>query len=99
MKGSDIRPCDQCDFAASQLGNLKQHKKVKHERIRYPCDQCEYAATQLSVLKKHKESKHKRVRYPCATQKPDLKTHKKYKHEGTDIPVISVNILLFIYHI
>ena len=85
-------PCDQCEYAASELGNLHQHKQSKHEGIRYPCDQCEYAATQLSALKRHKQSKHKGIRYPrdqCeydATGQGHLKQHKKAKHQGIRYP-------------
>lgn len=49
----------------SRKYELKEHKKSKHDRIRYSCDQCEYAATKPSPLKTHMESKHEGVRYPC----------------------------------
>ena len=42
---------DLCDYAATTLTNLKQHKEFKHEGIRYPCHQCEYAAVTASCLK------------------------------------------------
>ena len=31
-----VYPCDQCDFAATQLGNLKTYKESTPEGIRYP---------------------------------------------------------------
>ena len=51
-------PCDQCEYAATEIGSLKKHKESKHEGIRYPCDQCDYSATHISNLKKHKKRKH-----------------------------------------
>ena len=54
-------PCDQCEYAATQVSNLIQHKKTIHEGIRYPCDQCEYKGTQYSSLKSHKKIMHRTV--------------------------------------
>ena len=51
-------PCDQCEYSAVNLSNLKQHKEIKHEGIRYPCDNCDYSASTLQHLKQHKEIKH-----------------------------------------
>ena len=98
-KTNDIYPCDQWEFGATRQDALERHKESKHEEIRYPCDQCEYAATRQGHLKKHKESKHEWIRYPCdqceyaATELGSLKRHKKINMEGSDIPVISVNML------
>ena len=59
-------PCDQCMFAATQQGHLKQHKQAKHGHeelnistiLRYPCDQCEYTTTTVLYLRRHKKAKH-----------------------------------------
>ena len=58
-------PCDQCEYVATEVHNLKLHIDSKHEGVRYPCDHCDYAATQACVLKKHIENKHEGVRFPC----------------------------------
>ena len=42
---------DQCDYFATEAGNLKKHKRYKHEGICYPCDQCDYVANKASNLK------------------------------------------------
>ena len=60
----DVLSCDQCEYAGTRQA-LRNHKKSKHEGIRYPCDQCDYAATRRSDLKKHKESEHGGIKYPC----------------------------------
>ena len=78
--------CDECEYAATKVSNLKRHKESKHEGIRYTCDQCEYVTTGSSHLKQHIKSKHEGIRYPCdqcgyaATQLRYLKKHKESKH-------------------
>ena len=44
-------PCDQCEYLATEVRNLKKHIENKHEGVRYPCNQCEYTATDQSNLK------------------------------------------------
>ena len=56
--GNIIYRCDQCEYKATQKGNLKQHIESIHENITYPCDQCEYKSTWKGNLKKHIESIH-----------------------------------------
>ena len=81
-------PCDQCEYVATFVSNLKKHKKINHEGVRYPCDLSEYAATAISSLKHHKEAKHEGIKYPCdkyefvPSNKLHLKRHKESKHEG-----------------
>ena len=53
--------CDQCQYSANKLSNLKQHKERKHEGVKYPCDQCTYSATTFSNLKIHKQSQHEEL--------------------------------------
>ena len=83
-------PCDQCEYAATQLSALNTHKQSIHEGVRYICDLCDYAATTLSVLKRHKDIIHEGVRYPCdqceyaGTYKSALNKHKSMKHAGVD---------------
>ena len=38
-KPTKLYPCDQCEYSAAELSNLKTHTKTKHEGIRYSCDQ------------------------------------------------------------
>ena len=33
-----IYRCDECEYVATRVINLKNHKESKHEGIRYPCD-------------------------------------------------------------
>ena len=51
-------PCNQCDYKATQKGDLKKHEMAVHESIKYPCNQCDYKATKKWNLKKHKISVH-----------------------------------------
>lgn len=46
--------CDECDYKATQRGNLKQHNKSKHDSVRYGCDQCDYTTPHQGYLKVHK---------------------------------------------
>lgn len=87
--------CDQCEYSAHKLGNLKQHKAIQHEGVRYPCDQCKFAATSKVTLKKHKFNKHLGVRHPCdkceftSKSAAALKVHKKTRHneeETKEVP-------------
>ena len=81
-------PCDHCEYTSPRVSDLKQHKRVNHERIRFPCDQCEYDTTTPANLKQHIKSKHEGIRYPCdqckytATRSSDLNRHKQSLHEG-----------------
>ena len=51
-------PCDQCKYADTDAGNLKNFKNSIHECVKYPCDQCEYTSTKPSNLKIRKKFKH-----------------------------------------
>ena len=75
-----------CNYAATHLANLKQHKASVHDGVKYPCDQCAYAATQISSLNLHKESVHEKINYTCdlceytAKKYSTLSYNKKVKH-------------------
>jgi len=58
-------PCSKCDYVATSLFLIKEHKKSSHKINRYLCDQCEYSATKARYVKKHKKAKHDGIRYPC----------------------------------
>ena len=51
-------PCDQCDYQATDSGNLQRHIQSKHECIKYPCNQCDSKLTRRSHLKSHIKAKH-----------------------------------------
>ena len=52
-------PCDQCDYKATQKGDLLKHIKSLHEGVKIPCGQCDYKATEKGHLLRHVKSKHK----------------------------------------
>ena len=35
-------PCDECDYDAKYLNNLKRHKLAWHEGVKSSCDQCSW---------------------------------------------------------
>ena len=53
--------CDQCDYKATQKGNLLSHIKAIHEGIKISCDQCDYKATQKGNLLSHIKAIHEGV--------------------------------------
>jgi hypothetical protein len=40
------------------VGNLRQHIRAAHARVRYPCNLCDYRATRNHDLVRHKNAKH-----------------------------------------
>ena len=44
-------PCDQCDYKAKNVGNLKKHVESIHDGVCYTCDQCTYKATKKGHIK------------------------------------------------
>ena len=45
--------CKECEYVATQAGNLKTHIENKHKGMRYPCSKCEFAATTTRSLRTH----------------------------------------------
>jgi predicted RNA-binding Zn-ribbon protein involved in translation (DUF1610 family) len=80
--------CDLCDKEYKHRGNLDEHKKAKHEGIRYICDQCGYKSAKQSNLTAHKKAKHEGLMYYCGycdykvQYQDSLNRHKQAKHEG-----------------
>jgi predicted RNA-binding Zn-ribbon protein involved in translation (DUF1610 family) len=78
--------CDMCDKDYMELGNLKIHKKTKHDGFSYDCDLCDYKANQKGSLASHKQARHEGVRYFCdkcnfkSTTQKYLIVHKKAQH-------------------
>ena len=55
----DVRySCDQCEYQATQKGNLKTHIDSVHGDVQYTCDQCDCKSKWKGDLKKHLESVH-----------------------------------------
>ena len=50
----------QCSYAGSR-SKVYEHKKIKHEGVKYPCSECDYKAGCLCNLRQHTESTHKGV--------------------------------------
>ena len=50
--------CDQCEYQATQKGNLKTHIDSVHEDVQYTSDQCDCKSKWKGDLKKHLESVH-----------------------------------------
>ena len=46
-------PCGQCEYQATQKGNLVQHRRSAHEGIKYSCGKCVYQATRKVNLYQH----------------------------------------------
>ena len=79
--------CDQCDFMASKLRRLKQHKVSAQEaESLFLCGNCGYRALSPHILKVHQSSKHDGVECRCpmcdctTNWSADLTTHRRKKH-------------------
>ena len=66
----------------SQMSNLKQRKKSKHEKVRYPCEQCTFTASKPSHVKRHKKTKHDDALLPH--KRTGRKTKMKARTKMTD---------------
>merc|ERR1711915_76174 len=78
--------CELCAYKCSFPSELKQHKRVKHEGVRYQCDVCEHASTTVTDLARHKEAVHGGVVLPCefcdfkTCSRQTLQKHHNMKH-------------------
>ena len=45
--------CNQCDYASSHTGNLRQHLKIHSEEKSNKCNQCDYKSSRADVLRQH----------------------------------------------
>ena len=81
--------CPDCGKVFNQKYTMMEHRRSKHEGVKYPCDQCTYQATTRGSLKKHLQSVHEGIKYACphcdyqATEKSSLKKHIQSQHEDT----------------
>jgi len=54
-----IHSCNQCNYTASQAGNLRRHISIIHQKIKaFVCNDCNYSASMKHHLKKHFETVH-----------------------------------------
>ena len=51
-------PCKQCDYKATQNGNLLKHIQSVHIGVKFTCDLCDYEAKEKRYIMKHKKTKH-----------------------------------------
>ena len=58
VKKEEMFYCEFCFEEFSHSGDLKKHKRNKHERLFYKCEICEYSTSTNPKLSKHKTSKH-----------------------------------------
>ena len=49
-------PCEQCDYKATEKGELLRHMKSIHEGVKFTCEQCDYKATGNGYLLTHIKS-------------------------------------------
>ena len=45
--------CNQCDYASSHAGNLRQHLKIHSGEKSHKCNQCLFASSQACNLRRH----------------------------------------------
>eukprot|EP00090_Calanus_glacialis_P009104 TRINITY_DN17451_c0_g1_i1.p1 TRINITY_DN17451_c0_g1~~TRINITY_DN17451_c0_g1_i1.p1 ORF type:complete len:506 (+),score=76.97 TRINITY_DN17451_c0_g1_i1:159-1520(+) len=84
---SDLK-CDLCEYVASTVQRLEQHREVKHDKITYSCNQCDFEVKYKASLRRHVQAKHEGIFFYCtlcdhkATTASHLKTHVEGQHEG-----------------
>ena len=49
--------CNQCDYKATEKGNLTKHVQSIHDGVKYACNQCEYQGSKDSLCH-HIKMKH-----------------------------------------
>ena len=49
---TERNPCDDREYIATVLGNLKEHIKTWHKGLKYPGIEYEYMETDIGYLKK-----------------------------------------------
>lgn len=50
--------CDRCDYVAKELGNLRKHQRVVHDKIppavKLECEDCDYVTARTDSLLAHR---------------------------------------------
>ena len=55
--------CNQCEYAANRIGDLKKHVMAVHDRVKnFKCGQCEHSTSAAENLKQHILDVHDKVR-------------------------------------
>ena len=65
---------NQCEYRATQKGNLACHIHSIHDRIKYECKKYEYRASILGNLIFYIQSVHEESKYDCTNGKIELLT-------------------------
>ena len=81
-------PCDDCDYSANKLVQLKDHARSKHNGLQVFCDEtdCKFVGNSQS-FPRHKRTKHEMLKIPfneceyTAGRKDQLKNHKLVEHQ------------------
>ena len=88
-------PCDQCDYAGTKPSNLKRHKEIKHEGIRYPSqiyDSSKTPKIRRSIVGKIDGEDSYRCEYcDYKGSRAAVYKHSKSKHEGVRYPCDQCN--------
>ena len=82
--------CPMCTHMATEKGNLKQHIRSKHERIKEMCSICDKHFSSPQILRRHKQAVHEGICFNCdvldcdyvSSDKATIRKHKETKHEG-----------------
>ena len=80
------KKCNNCDYICRNRGELRQHKRIKHNGVQYPCTYCDYKAASRTHFQNHVNSIHKGTKFPCphceykATATRNLKAHIEFVH-------------------
>ena len=54
-------PCDQCDYQAKQIGDVRKHVLAKHKGIKFECRQCKKLFSFKHDLRKHERRFHNKM--------------------------------------
>ena len=79
--------CNQCDYASSHAGNLRQHLKIHSGEKSNKCNQCDYASSRADNLMTHLKTHSGEMSNKCnhcdyaSSQATHLRTHLK-THSG-----------------
>ena len=76
-----------CDVCGAIVVNLRAHKKMTHERIKYPCSRCPFQASSKVYLQSHESQLHDGIKTKCnqcdySGTQFTVKKHILTEHEG-----------------